>query len=55
MIKIRCKKHPRYKAMLPPKASCQACIEIYELVNSIRLNETEGLELVQNAPKKISE
>ena len=31
MVKIRCKKHPRYTATQPPRASCAGCIELYEL------------------------
>lgn len=31
VIKFACRKHPRYNAMKPPRASCQDCISIYEI------------------------
>lgn len=30
-LTIRCTKHPRYKAKLPPKASCDQCIELWQI------------------------
>ena len=43
MLKLKCKKHPRYTAKLSPKCSCLPCQELYEL----RLRaEQEGLVVV---------
>lgn len=33
MLTLKCKKHPRYKAALPPRASCEACIDIYSIAS----------------------
>jgi hypothetical protein len=36
MIKLQCPKHPRYKGILAPRAACDACIYLWELVMKIR-------------------
>ena len=30
MLRLTCKKHPRYKANISPKANCEQCIFIWE-------------------------
>jgi hypothetical protein len=32
MVKIKCEKHPRFKGNKPPKAGCEECMAIYEIV-----------------------
>jgi hypothetical protein len=36
MIKLQCSKHPRYKAIVSPKAACEQCIYLYSLVLKIK-------------------
>lgn len=31
MIRLRCHKHPRYAAQLPPRANCEECIALWEI------------------------
>ena len=51
MIQLKCKKHPRYSAQLPPKASCQPCISLYEIV--IKNRELVVLKKPRIEPEEI--
>jgi hypothetical protein len=43
----KCKKHPKYKALWPPLASCSACrqMRIEKLVSEVRKAKTELFNL----------
>jgi len=31
MIKIACRKHPKYRALEEPRANCEECLELYAI------------------------
>lgn len=38
-MKLKCKKHPKYKGIMHPKVNCKKCIEIFEYRQQLSLIE----------------
>jgi len=52
MLKIRCKKHPRFSGVQSPKASCEACIYLWEVRNKAFERRLEVVEPVRKTDQK---
>ncbi len=53
-MKIKCKKHPSYKAIRKPRSGCEKCLEIFEMRQKImsvipthRIRDKETKKLVE--------
>ena len=52
VLKLRCKRHPRYSGVQSPKASCEGCIYLWE----VRQKAFERrLEVVESKKRSINE
>jgi hypothetical protein len=46
-LKIRCPRHPRYSGRRSPRASCQGCIELYNIRLKAQMLRLEIVEKQQ--------
>jgi hypothetical protein len=51
MLKLKCRKHPRYTGLQSPRASCPPCYELHVIRNQAFANRLEVVEPV----KKVEE
>lgn len=47
MIIVSCKRHPRYKALRPPRCKCVACRKMWELAYFANVNTCYTLRVTQ--------
>ena len=43
---MKCKKHPKYKGIYPPRVNCKQCWKIY---NERKLGNTTNVKILNNA------
>jgi hypothetical protein len=41
MLKLTCPKHPKYKAVFSPKASCESCMAMYDIKQIAEMNHVK--------------
>lgn len=50
MLKLKCKKHPKYAGKVSPRCSCAACYDIWVIRRNCEVNRT--VTIIESTPRE---
>lgn len=58
MLKLSCPKHPKYQAVLSPRASCEPCKTLWDIkqiaeMNHVKVKEKKATEAARKLAKYV--